>query len=100
MSIVPFAYDGAGHRIENPGSLTTGPFVEVAWILFENRRHNRASNKRRSENVGISCPVALPVSLRTLPVVMPAISGLVNSSQNADPGKRDRVGRRFPGKLE
>jgi len=45
-SIVPFADNRTGHGIENPGSLAAASFVEVAWILLENRRHDRASDER------------------------------------------------------
>src|SRR4029077_790340 len=62
-SIVPFAYNRAGHGIENPGSLAAPSFVEVAWILLENRRHYRSSDKSGGKNIGVTGPVALCVSL-------------------------------------
>jgi hypothetical protein len=98
VPIVPFALNRARHGIENPGSLAPASFVEVAWILLENRRHYRASDKRCGKNVGVTCAVALCISLCSLSVRAPTISGLVNPRQNPNPDKRDRVASRFPRK--
>src|SRR5271166_3447807 len=100
MPIVPFANKRVRHGIENPGSLAAGSFVEVARILLEKRWHHRATDKRSRKNIGVSRPVALCIALHTLSVRAPTVRRLVNSRQHPDPGKRDRVARRFPGKLK
>src|SRR5262245_47067901 len=100
MSIVSLAHKRAAYRVENPGSLAACSLVEVAWILFENRRHDGAADKCSRENVGVSRSEALCVALRPLAIGMPAISGLVNSSQEADSGESDRIAGRLPGQLE
>src|SRR5215813_12392565 len=100
MSIISFAPNRTTYCAENPGPLAASPSVVVAWILLEQRRHDGATNKRSPENVGVSRSEALRVPLRSLPVVMPAICGLVNTSQHPDSDKRDRIRGGFPGQLE
>ena len=100
MPIIPFAYKRARQSVKKSGSLATGSFIEVAWILFEKRRHYRPSDKRCGKNVGVGCAVAFSISLRSLSVSAPTISGLANPGQNPDPEKRGRIASRFPRKLE
>src|SRR5262249_20319623 len=85
---------------ENPGSMAARSFVVVAWILLEKRRHDGAADKGGGENVSVSRSIPLCITLRSLPVVMPAICGLVYPSQDADSGERDRISCGFPGQLE
>jgi hypothetical protein len=100
VPIVLFAYKRARQGIEKSGSLAAGSFVEVAWILFKNRRHYRPSDKRCGKNVGVRCAEAFSIPLRSLSVSAPTISGLVDPRQNPNPDKRGRVASRFPRKLE
>src|SRR5215472_8350927 len=79
-SIIPFADNRVGYRIEKPRSLAAGSLVEITRILFQNRRQDRTAEKRGSENIAVGRAVALCIPLHALPIGTPAIGGLVDPS--------------------
>src|SRR5690348_18398913 len=100
MSVVAFTNHRIGNRIQEPRSLTTVSFVEIAGILLKERRQYGASDIRACNKVGVGCAVPLSITLRALSISAEIVLGLLNSRNSAGQSEGDRINGGLPGKLE
>src|SRR5208283_1545884 len=99
-AVVTLAHKRTGERIQNSGFFGTGSLIEIARILFQQRRHNGAAEESTYHDVTVRCAVALRVALRSLPVSTESVSCLLKPSQNPDPDESERIDRRPRGQFE
>src|ERR1700678_713598 len=61
---VTLANDRIRHRVQNGRSRTAGAFIEIPWVLFEERRQDRAPDHVANEAIRKGCAVPLGIPLR------------------------------------
>src|SRR5271156_3476142 len=89
-----------GDRIENALTHAAGSFVEIARILFQERRKYRAADERAGDQVGVRRAVALTVALCALAVSAGSVGSLLGSCDDSSDCKVDWINGTAPGELK
>ena len=100
VSVVAFAEDGVGNRIEDAGTLCAGAFVEVTGVLLPPGGEDGSADHGGDESVGVAGPKALGVTLRALAVSAEAVGGLFDSGDDPGGGEGDGIDVGLPGERE
>src|SRR5690348_3415580 len=100
MSVVAFTNHRIGNRIQEPRSLTTVSFVEIAGILPKERRQYGASDIRACNKVSVGGAVPLSITLRALSISAEIVLRLLNSGNSPGHPEGDGIHGGLPGKLE
>ena len=100
VTVVAFTDHRHGDRIQHSRTHGAGSLVEIAWILFEERREDSASDKGAGDQVGVCCAIAFAVALRALTVPRKGVRGLLDAGDDAGYSEGDWIDRGFPGELE
>ena len=99
-AIVPFANDGVGEGVENSGAFAAGALVEIARILFQERRKDGATDKSAGDKIGVSGSIALGVPLDALSIAAEIVLRLLNAGYDAIQSETDGIKGCLPGQLE
>src|SRR4029077_1950895 len=99
-SIVALEDHRHGDGVESPRAVAARSFIEVARILFQERRQNRAADERAGDEIREPGSVALSVTLRAMPVSAEGVLRLLDAGNRANQYERDGIGRALPGQLE
>src|SRR6516225_2307838 len=83
--IVALADKGAGHGVKQPRLLAADALIEVAWILFEERRQHGSPDEGAGGNVCVGRPEAFRVTLGALPQFAVFICRLLDSGHYSNP---------------
>src|SRR5271156_222465 len=89
-----------GDRIENALTHAAGSFVEIARILFQERRKYRASDERTDDQDSVRRAVALTVALCALDVSAGSVGSLLGSCDDSSDCKIDWINGAAPGELK
>ena len=87
-------------RVEHARAHAAGSFVEIARILFQERRKYRAADERAGDQVGVRRAVAFGVALRALAVSAGGVGSLLNSCDDSGDCKVDGIDGASPGELK
>src|SRR5205085_1708683 len=100
VSIVAFTDKRRGNGIKKPGAPCAGPFIEVPWVLFQDRRQDGPADKRADGRVGVRRAVALGVALRALAIAAEGVGRLLNSGNGSRQAKVDGIDGGLPRELK
>ena len=100
VAIVTLADDGIGQRVEHTRAHAAGAFVEIARILFQERRKYCTADECAGDEVGVGRAVAFGVALRTLAVPAGSVGSLLNACDGSGDCKVDWINGAAPGELK
>jgi hypothetical protein len=100
VSIVAFADNGSFQGIQNARAFAASALIEIAWILFQERGENGASDQGAANVVSVRSAIALCIALRALSVSAKIVVGLLQAGSGGSQPEGDGVYDGLPCKLE
>src|SRR5271154_416380 len=98
--VIALTDDSIRNGKQHPRLPAACPFIEISWILLQQGWQYGAANKSSRYEIGIGGAVTLRIALRSLSISAEGIVGLLDSREDANDSKRDRIHRCLPCQLE